>query len=75
MHEIVNVMYTPDRSSDTINEAIDIDAAVSEVVQRALGALMPVDCHHHIIQQAPEESADRAVPLEKMEKGKGRGLS
>jgi len=75
IHEIVNVMYTPDRSSDTINEAIHIHPALSEVVQRAFGALMPVEHYHrHVLQETPEESAYQAVPLEKTEKRQGKRL-
>src|SRR5712692_7982743 len=75
IHEIVNVMYTPERSSDTINEAIHIHPALSEVVQRAFGALMPVEhYHHHVLQQMLEESEYRAVPLEKPEKRQGKRI-
>ena len=75
IHEIVNVMYTPDRSSDTINEAIHIHPALSEVVQRAFGALMPVEHYHrHILQEMLEESEYGAVPLETTEKRQGKRI-
>src|SRR2546427_12250391 len=75
IHEIVNEIYTPDRSSNTINEAIHIHPALSEVVQRAFGALMPVEhYHHHILQQTPEQSAYQAVPSEATEKRQGQRL-
>src|SRR5437870_3385029 len=75
IHEIVNVMYTSDRSSDTINEAIHIHPALSEVVQRAFGALMPVEhYHHHVLQQMLEQSAYREVPSEKPEKRQGKRI-
>ncbi len=52
IHEIINVMYTPDRSSNTINEAIHIHPALSEVVQRAFGSLIPVEHYHrHVLQE------------------------
>src|SRR2546428_547443 len=76
IHEIVNVMYTSDRSSDTINEAIHIHPALSEVVQRAFGGLMPVEhYHHHTLQQTLEQSAYRAVPPEKTEKMQGKRIA
>src|SRR5438309_11449868 len=74
--EIVKVMYTSDRSSDTINEAIHIHPALSEVVQRAFGGLMPVEhYHHHTLQQTLEQSAYRAVPPEKTEKMQGKRIA
>ena len=75
IHEIVNVMYTPDRSSDTINEAIHIHPALSEVVQRAFGALMPVEHYHrHVLQQMMGQSENRAVRLETTEKRQGKRI-
>ena len=75
IQEIVNVMYTSDRSSDTINEAIHIHPALSEVVQRAFGSLMPVEhYHHHVLQQMLEQSAYREVPSEKPEKRQGKRI-
>jgi mycothione reductase len=51
IQEIVNVMYAPTRSAEIIEEAIHIHPAMSEVVQRAIGSLMPVE-HYH--EHAPE---------------------
>ena len=76
IHEIVNVMYTSDRSSDTINEAIHIHPALSEVVQRAFGALMPVEhYHHHVLQQMLGQSAYREARPEKTEKMQGKRIA
>ena len=47
IHEIIAVMYAPTQSARIISEAIHIHPALSEVVQRALGSLMPVDHYHH----------------------------
>ncbi len=50
VQEIINVMYTPDRSALTIGEAIHIHPAMNEVVQRAFGSVMPVGHYHeHVI--------------------------
>jgi mycothione reductase len=46
IHEIINVMYAPTQSASIINQAIHIHPALSEVVQRALGSLMPVEHYH-----------------------------
>jgi len=50
IQEIVNVMYAPTRSAEIIEEAIHIHPAMSEVVQRAVGSLMPVEHYHeHVL--------------------------
>jgi mycothione reductase len=50
IQEIVNVMYAPTRSADIIEEAIHIHPAMNEVVQRAIGSLMPVEHYHeHVL--------------------------
>ena len=46
IQEIVNVMYTESMGSDIIDRAIHIHPAMSEVVQRAFGSLMPVEHYH-----------------------------
>jgi mycothione reductase len=43
IQEIINVMYAPTRSAEIITEAIHIHPALSEVVQRAFGAMIPVE--------------------------------
>jgi len=53
IHEIIAVMYSPTQSSSIITDAVHIHPALSEVVQRAFGSLMPVEhYHHHILQQS-----------------------
>jgi len=50
IQEIINVMYAPTRSAEIIEEAIHIHPAMNEVVQRAIGALMPVEHYHeHVL--------------------------
>ncbi|HXQ93475.1 MAG TPA: dihydrolipoyl dehydrogenase [Nitrososphaerales archaeon] len=50
IQEIVNVMYAPNRSKEIIEEAIHIHPAMNEVVQRAIGSLMPVKHYHeHVL--------------------------
>jgi len=47
IQEIINLMYTPSRSMEPINQGMHIHPALSEVVERAFGGLMPVDHYHH----------------------------
>lgn len=52
IQEIINVMYAPTRSVQIIEEAIHIHPALSEVVQRAFGAMMPLEHYHeHMLGQ------------------------
>jgi mycothione reductase len=52
IQEIVNVMYTESMSYDVIDRAIHIHPALSEVVQRAFGSLMPVEHYHaHVLAE------------------------
>jgi mycothione reductase len=46
IQEIVNVMYTDAGSVDIVDRAIHIHPAMTEVVQRAFGSLMPVEHYH-----------------------------
>lgn len=46
IQEIVNVMYTDSMTVDIIDRAIHIHPAMSEVVQRAFGSLIPL-AHYH----------------------------
>jgi mycothione reductase len=53
IQEIIDVMYTPDRSAVLIDEAIHIHPALSEVVQRAFGSLIPVGHYHeHLMSES-----------------------
>jgi dihydrolipoamide dehydrogenase len=51
LQEIINLMYTPERSIVPIFQGMHIHPALNEVVERAAGNLMPVDHYHHFIQQ------------------------
>jgi dihydrolipoamide dehydrogenase len=51
IQEIINLMYTPERSIVPIFQGMHIHPALNEVVERAAGNLMPVDHYHHFIQQ------------------------
>jgi mycothione reductase len=51
IQEIINVMYAPGQSADIVTSSMHIHPALSEVVQRAFGALMPVEHYHmHILE-------------------------
>ncbi|MHB2036424.1 MAG: dihydrolipoyl dehydrogenase [Nitrososphaerales archaeon] len=53
IQEIVNVMYTENMSLEIIDRAIHIHPAMTEVVQRAFGLLMPVEHYHeHVLAEA-----------------------
>lgn len=54
IQEIINVMYAPTRSSEIVSEAIHIHPALSEVVQRAFGSMMPVEQYHEHVLGAHE---------------------
>jgi mycothione reductase len=51
IQEIINVMYTEEKNADTVNEAIHIHPALTEVVQRAFQSMMPVPAYHHFLEQ------------------------
>lgn len=53
IQEIINLMYTDDRSYISITRGMHIHPALSEIVERAFGQLMPVDHYHHILSQNP----------------------
>lgn len=50
IQEIINLMYTPNRSSDPITMGMHIHPALNEVVERAFGQIMPVENYHHMIK-------------------------
>jgi dihydrolipoamide dehydrogenase len=52
IQEIINLMYTPDRSARPLLDAMHIHPALSEVVQRAFQGLMTVEQYHHQLQHA-----------------------
>jgi mycothione reductase len=45
--EIVNLMYTPEGTLAPIKKGMHIHPSLNEVVERAVGNLMPVDQYHH----------------------------
>ena len=51
IHEIINLMYTPTQNVQPIVEGMHIHPALSEVLQRAVGSLMPIDTYHHVIEE------------------------
>ncbi len=51
IQEVINAMYTSDRSAEPILEAMHIHPALCEVVQRAFHSLMPPEHYHHILER------------------------
>jgi mycothione reductase len=51
IQEIVDVMYTQGRSVSSIYDAMHIHPALSEVVERAAGSLMPLEHYHHMLKE------------------------
>lgn len=50
LQEIINLMYTPARSLQPLDQGMHIHPALNEVVERAAGRLMPVEQYHHYLQ-------------------------
>jgi mycothione reductase len=50
IQEVINLMYTPDRSMAPISDGMHIHPSLSEVVERAFGKLMGVDMYHHVLE-------------------------
>jgi dihydrolipoamide dehydrogenase len=51
IQEIINLMYTPDRSMQPIMEGMHIHPALSEVVERAFGRLMRPKDYHYFLEE------------------------
>ncbi len=51
IQEIVNLMYTQERSMDPIFSGMHIHPALTEVVERAFYNLMPVEAYHHTLNE------------------------
>jgi mycothione reductase len=51
IQEIINQMNTPTQNVAPITEGMHIHPALSEVVQRTFGNLMPVEQYHHIMEE------------------------
>ena len=47
IHEIINIMYTRDRSYYPIIDSMHIHPALPEVVQRVVGRMRPINGEHH----------------------------
>ena len=54
IQEIINLMYTPKQSAEPIIYGMHIHPALSEVVERAFGSLMPPEQYHHLIEHRYE---------------------
>jgi len=50
IQEIINLMYTPTRSLQPLDQGMHIHPALNEVVERAAGKLMPVEQYHHYLR-------------------------
>lgn len=50
IQEIINLMYTSDRSVDPIREGMHIHPSMSEVVERAIGNMLHPRTYHHILK-------------------------
>lgn len=51
IQEIINLMYTTERSAEPITNGMYIHPALNEVVQRAFNSLMPPEHYHELIEQ------------------------
>jgi mycothione reductase len=51
IQEIVAAMYTQARSVSSIYQAMHIHPALSEVVERAAGSLVPLQQYHHLLRE------------------------
>ncbi len=50
IQEIINLMYTPTRSLQPLDQGMHIHPALNEAVERAAGKLMPVEQYHHYLR-------------------------
>jgi len=57
IQEIINLMYTQDRSARPLLDAMHIHPALSEVVQWAFEGLMPVEQYQHQLQHRMDSEA------------------
>ncbi len=51
IHEIINLMYSLQRTAEPIFDGMHIHPALNEVVERAFHSLMPPKQYHHVIEQ------------------------
>lgn len=50
IQEIINLLYTKDQTMTPIKEGMHIHPALTEVVERAFGSLIPAKHYHHILE-------------------------
>jgi dihydrolipoamide dehydrogenase len=50
IQEIINLMYTTEQSAEPIIRGMHIHPALSEVVQRAFGSLVPPEVYRHVLE-------------------------
>jgi len=50
VQEIINLMYTSERSAEPIRDGMHIHPALNEVVERAFNSLMPPENYHHMME-------------------------
>jgi len=50
IHEVINLMYTPDQSIEPILNGMHIHPALNEVVERACRSLVTPNQYHHLIE-------------------------
>jgi mycothione reductase len=51
IQEVINLMYTPDQSAETVTRGMHIHPALSEVVEKAFQSLMQPEMYHHVIEE------------------------
>jgi dihydrolipoamide dehydrogenase len=51
IQEVVNLMYTKDQSYTPLRDGMHIHPALSEVVERAFGQLIPARHYHHVLEE------------------------
>jgi len=51
IQEIVDAMYTERATVSSIYGSMHIHPALTEVVERAAGSLMPVEHYHHVLRE------------------------
>jgi dihydrolipoamide dehydrogenase len=50
IQEIITAMNTSDQTAESILDGMHIHPALSEVVQRAFGSVMPVETYYHVLE-------------------------
>jgi dihydrolipoamide dehydrogenase len=60
IQEVINLMYAPGGSVKPLKEAMHIHPALSEVVEHAAAALVPVELYYHMLEHRKEHQHDHA---------------